>query len=47
MTPDTTDFMIAGYAVIFSLLFIYLGSLIVRWRSLKREQHILEEIDKK
>ncbi len=47
MTPDTTNFMIAGYAVIFSVMAIYLISLIVRWRSLERDQRMLTDMEKK
>ncbi len=40
-------YMIAGYAVIFAVLAIYLASLFTRWRNLKRDLHSLEEIGKK
>lgn len=40
-------YMLAGYGVIFSVLAVYLISLAVRWRNLKRDLHSLEEIGKK
>lgn len=42
---DTLDFMIAGYVVIFSVMLIYLVSLIVRRRNLQRDLEILKEIE--
>ena len=40
-------YMLAGYAVILIVLGLYLVSLFVRWRNLKRDLHSLEEVDKK
>ena len=39
-------YMLAGYAVILVVLAIYLVSLIVRWRNLKRNFQTLKEIQK-
>ncbi len=47
MTPDTTNFMLAGYAVIFSVMAIYIASLILRWRNLQRDLIILQEMQEK
>lgn len=44
---NTMVYMIAGYAVIFIVLSIYLISMVVRWRNLRQEEEILREIDKK
>lgn len=41
MTPDTSAYMIAGYAFFFIVMSVYLISLILRWRNLKEELHIL------
>jgi hypothetical protein len=41
--PNTTDFLILGYAVFFLVMGIYLASLAVRFRNLKRDLEILEE----
>ena len=41
---DTTGFMIAGYAVIFGVMLIYLISLLVRQRNLQKDLEVLEEI---
>jgi len=40
-------YMIAGYTVIFIVLAAYLISLVVRWRNLKRDHEILQDIEKK
>ena len=42
---DTLSYMIAGYAVIFSVMVIYLASLVVRWRNLRQDEEMLEQID--
>lgn len=42
---NTTDFMIAGYAVIFGVILIYLVSLYVRNRNLKQDIEILEDME--
>jgi hypothetical protein len=46
-TPDTSAYMIGGYTVFFTVLAIYLLSLIVRWRNLKQDLETLEQIEKK
>ncbi len=46
LTPaETTDYMIAGYAVIFTVMFLYMGSLALRRRNLERDIALLEELD--
>lgn len=40
-------YMLAGYAVILTVLAIYIVSLFIRWRNLKRDLHTLEEIQEK
>ncbi len=42
---NTTIYMIAGYAVIFVVIFVYLASLVIRWRNLREEEAILEQVD--
>lgn len=41
---ETTNFMIAGYAIIFGVMLIYLISLLVRKRNLEIDLEVLEEI---
>ena len=41
---NTTSYMIAGYAVIFGIMLIYLISLLVRQRNLQKDLEVLEEI---
>jgi len=42
--PDTSGYMIAGYIVAFSVMAIYLLSLVIRWRNLSRDIEALESI---
>jgi uncharacterized membrane protein YdbT with pleckstrin-like domain len=44
---ETTNYMIAGYAVIFGVMLIYLVSLLVRWRNLKQDVQVLQELEDK
>lgn len=46
-TLETTNYMIAGYAVIFGVMLLYLVSLFVRWRNLKQDVQLLEELEDK
>jgi len=41
------NYMLAGYAVILSVLALYIVSLFIRWRNLKRDLQTLNEIQKK
>ncbi len=47
VTPDTVNFMILGYSVIFGVIALYLVSLAVRFRSLRQDEKALEELEKK
>lgn len=42
---DTLDYMIMGYAVIFGVMLIYLVSLWVRSRNLRRDLEILADLE--
>lgn len=42
---QTSNYMIAGYAVIFSVMAIYLVSLAIRRRNLRRDMDVLKEIE--
>jgi hypothetical protein len=43
--PDTSAYMIAGYAVIFGAMFLYVTSLFVRRRNLEQDIQLLEELE--
>ncbi len=45
VTPDTTGYLIAGYAAIFGLMGLFLLSLILRWRNLKKDLVLLDELE--
>ena len=44
-TPETTNYMIAGYIVIFSVMVVYILSLFLRRRKFEQEIKILEELN--
>ncbi|MEW6716991.1 MAG: CcmD family protein [Chloroflexota bacterium] len=45
-TPvDTSAYMIAGYSVVFSVMFVYVLSLFLRRRSLQRDMEVLTSLD--
>ena len=44
---DTINYMIAGYSVIFGVIFVYLTSLILRWRNLRQDEQMLNELEDK
>lgn len=47
VTPDTVNFMVLGYAVIFGVMALYLGSLVMRFRNLREDTKTLDEVEKK
>jgi hypothetical protein len=47
VTPDTVNFMILGYSVIFGVMALYLISLVVRFRNLRQDEKTLDELEKK
>ena len=44
-TIQTLDYMIAGYVVIFGVMIVYVVSLIVRARNLRRDMETLQELE--
>ncbi len=42
---ETTRYMIAGYAAIFSIMLIYIVSIFVRRRNARRDLETLDEIE--
>ncbi len=42
---ETTRYMIAGYAVIFSIMLLYTISIFIRRRNLKRDLETLAELE--
>ncbi len=44
---ETTRYMIAGYSVIFSVIFLYILSIFIRRRNLERDLEILNEMEVK
>ena len=44
---NTINYMIAGYAVFFIAMFFYLASLLMRYRNLKQDLEVLQEIEQR
>lgn len=44
-TPDTSGYMIAGYAIAFLIMGLYVASIYLRSRNLSRDMNTLEEIE--
>ncbi len=42
---ETTNYMVAGYAVIFSVMLIYIASIFIRRRNLSRDLKTLDELE--
>jgi len=45
-TPDTMNFMVLGYGVIFAAMALYVVSLVVRFRNLRQDEILLKDLDK-
>jgi hypothetical protein len=45
-TPDTSGYMIAGYAVAFITMALYVASIFLRNRNLKQDMQMLEEMER-
>ncbi len=43
-TPDTFNFMVAGYAAFWVVLFLFVGSLWVRTRNLEKSIEVLRQV---
>jgi hypothetical protein len=41
---ETTNYFIAGYAIIFSVMGLYVASYFIRFRNLRQEIELLEEL---
>ncbi len=44
-TPPYLNYMIAGYAVIFTVMIVYIASLFVRTRNLQQDMQTLRELE--
>ncbi len=43
--PDTTTYMIGGFVVFFGVMLVYLASYFVRFKNLKQDLEVLQEIE--
>jgi len=46
ISPETTNYMIAGFVTFFLVFTVYITSMFVRWSNLKRDLLTLEELEK-
>jgi hypothetical protein len=46
ITPDTSGYMIAGFAVAFIVMALYVASIYLRRRNLDQDMSMLQELDK-
>jgi hypothetical protein len=44
-TANTVNYFIAGYAVFFTVMTLYLASLFVRYRNLNQDLQVLQEVE--
>jgi hypothetical protein len=44
-TPDTSGYMIAGYAITFLVMALYVASIYLRSRNLKQDMNMLNEME--
>ena len=44
ITPDTTNYMLLGYAVMIGLPLLYIVSLFIRRRNLERDKRLIESL---
>jgi hypothetical protein len=44
---DTVNYMIAGYTVFFTVMALYLASLYIRYRNLKKDLEVLQEVEQR
>ncbi len=42
---ETTRYMVAGYAVIFTVMLLYILSMVIRTRKLERDLELLNEME--
>lgn len=42
---DTAQYMVAGYAIAFGVMFLYVASLYIRYRNLNRDISLFEEME--
>ena len=42
---ETTGYMILGFSVIFGSMLLYLLSLMSRWKNLRKDEELLEDLE--
>ncbi len=47
LPADTIDYMIAGYVVIFGMMSLYITSLLIRERNLRRDLSMFQALQKR
>lgn len=44
--PATGDYLILGLAVVFGILLLLIASMVVRYRNLRQDEQLVEQLDK-
>ncbi len=44
ITPDTTSFLVLGLVAFFGLLLLFLATMVVRARSLRKDEDLIEQL---
>ncbi len=42
--PDTGIYLLLGLGVVFTILLVYIGSLVIRWRNLQKDMELIEDL---
>ena len=41
---NTLSYMLIGYGIIFGVMFLYLASMLIRWRNLRQDEELLGKL---
>ncbi len=44
--PATGDYLILGLIVVFAILLLLMGSMVIRYRNLRQDEQLIEQLDK-
>ncbi len=44
-TPDTTSYLFLGLGAFFLLLLVFIGSMVLRLRNLRKDETVIEQLD--
>lgn len=44
--PATGDYLVLGLVVVFGILLLFIASMVIRYRNLRQDEHLIEQLDK-